>query len=126
MTPFADLPDRDAPVDPIPPEGVAEVLANVVRDLQDRPGRYRCWGVWWWPLKAMLLRAGLAPQVRGLGRYMDPEAIATLPREDLSPGRVLAEGLRHYQWAVRLAPMAEWTDAPNGDRIRIHDPDIET
>jgi hypothetical protein len=126
MSPLDDLPDPNAPIAPFPPEAVPEALANVVRDLQAKPGRYRCWGVWWWPLKAMLIRAGMAAQVRGLGSYMDPEAIATLPRDDLSPGRVLAEGLRHYQWAARLGGAAEWADTPDGDRIRIHDPDMET
>ena len=125
MSIFADLPDPNAEVVPIPAEGVDDVLRNIVRDLQYRPGRYRCFGAWWWPIKAMLTRAGLAPQVRGLGSYMDPEAFATLPPADLTPGRVLAEGLHHYQFAARLTPDAVWTDAPNGDRIQIYDPDIE-
>lgn len=126
MSLFADLPDPNEAIMPIPATAVPEVLANIVRDLQARPGRYRCFGAWWWPIKAMLRRAGLAPQVRGLGATMDPEAIATLPRGDLSPGRVLAEGLRQYQFAVRLTPDSAWADAPDGDRIRIYDPDMET
>lgn len=118
--------DDEAQITAIPDEGVPEVLRAIVRDLQVNPTRYRWFGAWWWPIKAMLIRAGHRPLLGSiLGPALDPAAIATLPA-DLSPGRVLAAGLREYQWQARFERTAEWVTAPNGDRIRIYDPDVET
>lgn len=115
----------DAALPSIPEAGVPEVLRNIVRDLQVHPLRYRWFGVWWWPIKAFLIRAGHRPLLgSALGDAQDPAAIATLPA-GLTPGRVLAEGLASYQWHARFERSPEWVDAPDGDRIRIHDPDIE-
>lgn len=117
---------EDALAETIPDEGVPEVLRAIVRDLQVNPTRYRWFGVWWWPIKAMLIRAGHQPLLGALlGPALDPTAIATLPA-DLSPGRVLAAGLRDYQWHARFDRTPSWVDAPNGDRVAIYDPDVET
>ncbi len=114
------------PAPPFPPEGVEDALHAIVRDLQVTPRRYRWFGVWWWPVKAMLRRAGMAPLIGPeLGTYMDAEAVAALPRALLTPGHVLAEAAREYQFAARLDPGREWADTPAGDRVRIHDPDME-
>lgn len=121
-----DPPPRPLPAE-IPPEGVPDALVAIVRDLQTNPLRYRWWGVWWWPIKAMLIRAGHGPLLGPmLGPAMDPAAIATLPREGLTPGRVIAQGIANYQLCARFDRTPEWADAPNGDRIRIYDPDVET
>lgn len=125
---MSDTPDAPPPAPrEIPAEGVPEVLRNIVRDLQTQPLRYRWFGVWWWPIKAMLIRAGHGPQLGAmLGPATDPAAIATLPRVGLSPGAVLAEGLAHYQFCARYDRAPQWVDAPDGDRVRIYDPDAET
>ena len=114
-----------ATVAPIPADGVPEVLGNIARDLQGQVLRYRWFGVWWWPIKVLLLGAGYGPNLPMLRHYMDPEAVAALPRP-LTPGQVLAEGLAYYQYAARLARHQEWVETPDGDMIRIYDADIET
>lgn len=111
--------------DPIPADGVRDVLHAIATDLQGQPMRYRWYGVWWWPIKAMLKRAGWGQNLPMLRNYLDPEAIATIPA-DLSAGQVLAEGLAQYQIAARFAPQKEWVDTPAGDdMIRIYDADVE-
>ncbi len=111
--------------EPIPPDRVPAVLANIARDLAVTPRRQRWFGPWWWPIKAMLIRAGHVPEVPWLaGRYYDGDAIATIPA-DAGPGQVLAEGLAHYWRAGRLGEDGEWCDAPNGDRVRCADPDCD-
>ncbi len=120
-----DVPALTAPRT-IPEAAIPEVLRNIARDLQVRPTRYRWFGVWWWPIKAMLRRCGMGPLLGPmLGATVDRDAVATLPA-GMGAGEMLAEGLAHYGRAARLAPLAEWADAPNGDRVRIHDPDIES
>lgn len=126
MSDELDQPPPPAPRE-IPAEGVPDALRAIVRDLQTQPLRYRWFGVWWWPIKAMLIRAGHGPLLGTvLGPATDPAAIATLPAEGLTPGVVLAEGLRHYQFCARFDRSPVWVDTPDGDRIHIYDPDVET
>jgi len=110
---------------PITPEGIPQVLGNIARDLQGQVLRYRWFGAWWWPIKVLLLGAGYGPNLPMLRHYMDPEAVATLPRP-LEPGQVLAQGLAHYQFAARFARHQDWVETPDGDMIKIYDADIET
>lgn len=117
-------PPEPGQVPPIADDRVGKVLGNIARDLQFQATRYRWFGAYWWLVKPMLRRAGYLPNLPWLGDFMDREALATLP-PGLSAGEVLALGLGHYQFAARLAPTSEWADAPNGDRIRIYDPDVE-
>ena len=106
-------------------EGVPDVLRAIVTDLQQHPERYRWFGAWWWPVKAMLRRAGHGPLLGArLGPYLDKEALATLPA-GLRPEEVLTQGLREYAVRARFDRSPEWVDAPNGDRIRMHDPDFD-
>ena len=130
MTPETEIAGAEGMDDPvphtIPDDGVQEVLHAIVRDLQVNPTRYRWFGVWWWPIKAMLIRAGHKPRLGSmLGAATDPAAMATIPLGQ-SPGDVLAAGLGEYQSRARYDRTPEYVDAPDGDRIRIHDPDIET
>ena len=113
-------------LEPIDDAEIPQVLRNIVRDLQFTPLRYRWFGMWWWPIKAMMIRASLRPLLGSvLGPSMDPAAIAKLPA-GITPGLILAAGLAHYQFCARFDATPRWADTPDGDRIAIYDPDVET
>jgi hypothetical protein len=57
------------------PAGWAEDLrSKVAKMIADRPGVYRTFGPWWWPLKAQLIDAGL---LVGEPNPVKAEAIST-------------------------------------------------
>jgi hypothetical protein len=61
-------------------------LRNTLHLLQQQPQRYKLFGVWWWPVKALLKRQGYTiTDLYILGDYVDPITAAMVPATDM-PG----------------------------------------
>jgi hypothetical protein len=70
--------------DELPPIDTPRLFRTILQDLQARPEHYKRFGIWWWPIKALLKRAGYGPdQLYMLGTYQDPVTAAMVPRLDL-------------------------------------------
>jgi len=66
-------------------------LRNVLQQLQAEPKRYKLFGIYWWPVKALLKRAGYGPdQLYMLGSYQDADTAAMVPKLGLQDTMELA------------------------------------
>ena len=105
-----------------PPVDVNEVLHNIILDLQTHPSRYRAWGVYWWPVKAMLIAAGFGPeQLHYLGDYEDPETAALVPDGDLQT--TLHRALTEYSYNVAYPHTGDQVESPTGEMVSLWDAD---
>jgi hypothetical protein len=99
-----------------------EVLGNVMRDLQANPTRYRAFGVYWWPIKAMLKTAGYTTEnLHYLGDYEDPETAALVPDGDLQT--TLSRALTDYAYNVAYPHTGDQVESPTGELVLLWDAD---
>lgn len=110
--------DSDNPAD----LDVQQALRNIVALLQQDPRRYKLFGVWWWPIKAVLRGAGYRrDQLPMLGDYEDPETAAAVPRAGLTD--TLLAALQEYGCNARFPRPDGGAETPDGEVVKIYDPD---
>lgn len=101
---------------------VAQALRNTVAQLQQDPGRYKWFGVWWWPVKAMLKRAGYGPdQLYMLGGYEDAEVAAMVPPAGVEA--TLRAAFEEYGQNARYPHPDGRAENPDGELVTIWDQD---
>lgn len=106
----------------IPTMDVQAAFCNVVQQLQEEPQRYKLFGVWWWPVKALLRRAGYGPdQLALLGSYVDPETAAMVPRAGLE--ETLRAAFQEYGQNARFPHPDGKVENPDGELVTIYDED---
>ena len=97
-------------------------LRNILTVLQQDPFRYRWFGVWWWPVKALLKGAGYT---RGnlylLGDYVDRETAALVPPAGLQD--TLRAALAEYGQNARYGRGGGRVESPDGEIVMILDSD---
>lgn len=108
--------------DNTPPLDVVATFRNIVAELQVEPQRYKLFGVWWWPVKALLRRAGYGQdQLPMLGSYMDAEVADMVPRQSLPD--TLRAALEEYQFNAAYPHPAGEVENPDGELVMIFDED---
>lgn len=101
---------------------IESAIRNVVTLLNKMPNRYKLFGVWWWPIKALLKVAGYGPdQLYMLGDYQDPETAAQVPAADLQG--TLTAAFTEYGQNARNPHSDGRVEAPEGELITIWDDD---
>jgi hypothetical protein len=107
------------------PEGAIDVhatLRNVVQQLQDDPRRYRCFGIYWWPVKALLKRAGYGPdQLYMLGGYQDPDTAGLVPHLGLQD--TMRAALAEYGQNLRFPHPDGMVEDADGEMVQLWDED---
>lgn len=97
-------------------------LRTVLQHLQEDPLRYKLFGIWWWPIKALLKRAGYGPdQLYMLGSYQDPETAAMVPASDLQG--TLRAALEEYQRNACYPHPGGIVENDDGELVEIYDAD---
>jgi hypothetical protein len=106
--------------DAIDPKTLA---ANVLQLLQQDPRRYRCFGAYWWLIKALLKQFYTRDNLHLLGDYMPPDAGEHMAgEEDLQ--EALQNAVAEYRANAQFAlGSAEVTDHGGGGSFRLVDPD---
>lgn len=100
----------------------SETLENILRALQASPTRYRAFGVYWWPVKAMLKTAGYTTEhLHYLGDYEDPETAALVPDGDVQD--TLARALTDYAYNVAYPHTGDQVESPTGEMVLLWDAD---
>ncbi|MBI1207434.1 MAG: hypothetical protein GC191_09135 [Azospirillum sp.] len=108
----ADLPSIDAPA----------ALRNILQQLQAEPQRYKLFGIYWWPVKALLRRAGYGPdQLYMLGRYHDPVTGAMVPPLGLTA--MLEAAFEEYGRNARYPHADGLVENPDGELVTVFDED---
>jgi len=97
-------------------------FARIVQQLQREPQRYRLSGVYWWAIKAMLIRRGYGPvDLYLLGSYQDPETAQMIPPAGLA--ETLHDALAEYGFNAALPHPDGQVENPDGEMVRIFDED---
>ena len=97
-------------------------LRNVLQQLQTDPLRYKLFGIWWWPVKALLRRAGYGPdQCYLLGSYQDSDTAALVPH--LSLQETLACAFAEYRQNATFPHSDGTVETPDGELVTIVDED---
>lgn len=105
---------------PKPPIDLDMALRNIVTVLQERPADYRRFGVYWWPIKAMLKGKGYGPDdLTVLGDFMPPDAEDLI--EETGAQAIMAAALREYQRLRFLND--DLSEDRDGQDYRCADPD---
>ena len=97
-------------------------LRNVLQQIQAEPKRYKLFGVYWWPMKALLRRAGYGQaQLYMLGTYQDPVTAALVPAMNLPD--TLAAAFEEYGQNARYPHADGRAESPDGELVTIFDED---
>ena len=102
--------------------GVASSLRNCMLLLQQKPKNYKLFGIYWWPVKALLKRAGYTTaQAYMLGDYFDPEVAEMVPKAGVIP--TLEAAFREYGFNARFPHADNKVENPDGELVTIFDSD---
>jgi hypothetical protein len=105
-----------------PPLDTATVFRNIVQDLQVNPQYYKRFGIYWWPVKALLRRAGYsAANLSLLGTYYDPVTAAMVPHLGLDG--TLRAALEEYNQNAAFPHPDQAVENADGELVRIVDED---
>lgn len=101
---------------------VSAALRNIVQMLQADPARYKTFGIYWWPVKALLRGAGYGPeQLYMLGRYQDPETARLVPKLDLQA--TLRRALEEHAQNMAFPHADGRVEDEDGGLVTIYDAD---
>lgn len=101
---------------------VQAALSNVLLVLQEDPRRYRWFGIYWWPVKALLKGAGYTREnLFLLGDYQDADTAERVP--DLGLHDTLTAALREYGHNARFPRSDGMVEDEDGSLVVIIDED---
>lgn len=99
---------------------VATTLRNILHVLQTDARKYRCFGVYWWPVKALLKTAYGPEQLAMLGDYIDPLVPAV---DQAEPAELLRLALEEFTMNDRYNLGRGECISPDGDPYTVYDED---
>lgn len=99
----------------------AQIARNILLLLQEDPKRYRNFGVWWWPIKAIMKHYYTREQLHLLGDYEDPAGIEKTPAASLD--ETLLAALETYAHNARYNLGRAETEGPDGETYVVYDED---
>jgi hypothetical protein len=106
----------------LPAIDVPRLFRTIIQDLQARPENYKRFGIYWWPIKALLCRAGYGPdQLYMLGTYQDPTTAAMVPAMDLAA--TLRAAMDEYRQNACYPHPDGRVENPNGELVELLDSD---
>lgn len=107
---------------PPPPIDLDRAFRNIVGELQAEPQRYKLFGVYWWPVKALLKRHGYGPdQLPMLGSYQDTDCAARVPKIGLEA--MLRAAFEEYSFNAAFPHPGGMVEDPEGELVLILDAD---
>ena len=101
---------------------VPRALRNILQHLQEEPQRYKLFGIYWWPVKALLKRAGYTEaNLYMLGQYQDSMTAALVPAMPLQ--ETMRAALLEYGQNARYPHPAGMVENADGEMVPIFDED---
>jgi hypothetical protein len=97
-------------------------LHNTLQQLQVNPARYRLFGIYWWPVKALPRQQGYGPeQCFLLGAYEDPMTTALVPPR--STEETLAAAFAEYGQHAAYPHSSGMVEDADGEMVYLLDED---
>lgn len=100
---------------------IEKAMRNTLAVLQADPARYRNFGVYWWPVKALLRRYYTKDNLYLLGTYEDPDGASRVPRVGLQ--EMLELAFEEYEKNARLGMGGNQVEDADGESYMIYDQD---
>ncbi len=101
---------------------VPGILASTIKLLDEQPRRYKLFGVWWWPVKALLKQRGYTTtDLYMLGDYVDGITAAMVPPASLED--TLRAAVAEYGQNACYPRSDGTVEAPDGAFVILHDED---
>jgi len=99
----------------------SEIAGHILQALWRDPRNYRNFGIYWWPVKALLRGYYTVDDCYMLGGYEDPEIAAMVPpgTQEETLGRALAE----YEYNARFNLLCSQVTNEEGEEVTIYDED---
>lgn len=98
--------------------------ASTLQLLQQDPRRYRCFGPYWWFVKALLKQFYTRENLHLLGDYEPPDAVERLPAAALeSLPAMLEAATEEYRQNAMFNLGRNQVEAPDGEVFTLVDPD---
>lgn len=100
---------------------IENAMRNVLQMLQTEPARYKNFGIYWWPIKALLRRYYNRDNLYLLGSYEDPDGAARVPKVGLQ--EMLQLAFEEYQQNARYGLGSGQVTDTEGEPYTIYDQD---
>lgn len=100
---------------------IEQTMRNVLDILQTDPARYRNFGIYWWPVKALLKRYYTRDHLYLLGDYEDPDGASRVPRVPLQ--EMLQRAFQEYAQNARFNLGRNIVSDAADEPYRIYDED---
>lgn len=122
---MTDTPDETDETEAAPgPLDIDKAFRNIVQLVQTNPVNYKKFGVFWWPIKALLKRSGYGPnQLYMLGSFNDPETAAMVPK--LSLEDTIRAALAEYTQNTVFPHADGRVENDEGELVTIYDADAQ-
>ena len=100
---------------------IKSALQNILQLLQTDPANYKKFGVYWWPVKALLREYYTQDNLYLLGDYEDPDTASRVP--DVGLKELLRLCFHEYQHNAAYGRNGGRVEDPDGEVVVIHDLD---
>lgn len=98
------------------------LAASTLALLQQDPRRYRCFGVYWYLMKALLKRYYTRDNLHVLGDYMDPYVIERMPPH-VDVNEAIAAAVEEYRQNASFGLLSNEVPDPAGGTFTLIDTD---
>ena len=100
---------------------IDKCLMKILQILQQNPASYRAFGIYWWPIKALLKQKYTKDNLYMLGNYEDPDGVSRVPSVDVVEMIELA--LSEYSTNISFGLGSNQVTDTEGDPYTIYDQD---
>ncbi len=97
------------------------VCRNILDTLQTDPRQYRLFGIFWWPVKAILRRYYTTDNLYMLGEYEDANVAEMVPAGSLD--ETLSRALHEYGYNAQFNMLRAEVRNEEGEPVTIYDDD---
>ena len=100
----------------------ATAFRDVIQILQTTPKNYKRFGIYWWPMKKLLIASGYGPdQLYMLGGYQDVEQANQVPAMPLP--ETLETAFGEYEFNAIYPYPDNRVETPDGEFVTVFDED---
>lgn len=100
---------------------IQSAMRNVLQILQTDPANYKKFGIYWWPVKALLKQYYDQNNLYLLGDYEDPDTAVRVP--DVGLKEILKLCFQEYQHNASYGRGSGRVEDPDGEIVIIFDED---
>jgi len=98
-------------------------LISILQILQAKPLAYRSFGIYWWPIKAILKQKYTKENLYLLGDYVDPDGVERVP--DVGVSEMIKQAFSEFQMNTSFGFDGNQVTDTEGEPYTIFDQDAD-